>query len=685
MGATIAEVTAALATAFEAVGVGAETAAAIASTAVTVAENAAISAAIAYGASLLTSKPSLTPDRQKRVFNQSTAPRLKYVGECKVGGPRFFLAVSDGRLYQGIMLNQGRIHQIASHFLGADVLTVNGSGVVTSPDRYQFNDKDFVTIAIGYGGEGQAAFAMLTDAFPGDWTDDHRGRGIACVAMNILSPNVENFTKVFPAGLPEYNAVIQAGIHWDPRSTDKDIDSSDTDGVITATGHGLSGPDTDAFGNVTPGDRVIIRGHDAVYMDVRGNEVTLDGFFDVYEVLDADTFTLVDPFTGDGPLELIDAGTGVGTVTKCAYSTNGVVQVLNYLIDPDGARLPRLLIERALSVWQDQADIADEAIDLKAGGTEPRYRLGGGYALTDPPKAVLPNFLVPMDARLSLNADGGLVIDVGHDAAATFTMTDAEIIDYTGLTRCKDRPELRNDIRAQFVSAAYNYEPQDADPWEDETSIDTDGRQTMVMDNMLWCVSHAQCRRRMKVESARQNPAWSGEVVVNAQGLRLMDQRYVVLQIAELGIDTNFEIVNWKCNLSNLNCTLTVSAMPADIYEWDAETEEGTAPVMTANPGDSSISAPEDFTASSPSNNLEAGCTDSGRDDLQLYCEYSNAHDPGDDDIVLWHSFPTTLALNACGTGILSNGDYDVRGRWVSISGATSDWEYVRAVTVAPV
>jgi hypothetical protein len=149
---------------------------------------------------------------------------------------------------------------------------------------------------------------------------------------------------------------------------------------------------------------------------------------------------------------------------------NGVLIVLDYLWNSDGMRLPRSMVQAAIDVWKSQADIADETVSTKDGGSEPRFRLSGGYQLTAAPKQVLPMMLVPMDAQLFLRGDGAIVIDVGRFVEPTVILFDGpggSIVDYSGLTRARDAADLRNEITAQFVSPAYNYIEQTADPWQD--------------------------------------------------------------------------------------------------------------------------------------------------------------------------------------------------------------------------
>lgn len=363
------------------------------------------------------------------------------------------------------------------------------------------------------------------------------------------------------------------------------------------------------------------------------------------------------------------------------WTDNGVLIVLDYLWHDDGMRLPRSMIEAAIDVWKDQANIADEAVDLKAGGTEPRYRLSGQYQLTDPPKSVLPKMLVPMDARLFLRGDGAICIDVGKFVSPTVTLFDGpggNIVDYSGLTRARDIADLRNEITAQFVSADYDYVEQDADPWQDTASIDVDGLQTMALD-LTWVPSHAQARRRMKIEAYRQNPAWSGTIVTNAYGLRAMDQRFVTVQISELGLDDVFEVQKWSFDPQSGNCTMQIALMPAEAYAWEAETEEGTAPNATATT-ESDVEVPDGLDSDVTDGVITATWDAPDQPSLDAHAQW-RTHDSGVTDAdATWTDM--TITGNSAVSGTLSADDYDVRVRFTDPLGFPGAYTYLRSITV---
>ncbi len=186
--------------------------------------NVAVAVAVSYAASALQPGPP-SPAAQKQVIKQSVGPRLRFYGENKIGGTYAFLSDKGSNLYQVIMLNSGEIDSFVAHYLGEDLVTLDGSGNVTSSVTFA---SPYAQVIGALGTDGQTAFALLTAAFPGEWTTDHRLRGIACVAIRLLSPESKDFAKIYPAGIPQYNAVIHGSKVWDPRDVSQDPDDKTT-------------------------------------------------------------------------------------------------------------------------------------------------------------------------------------------------------------------------------------------------------------------------------------------------------------------------------------------------------------------------------------------------------------------------------------------------------------------------
>lgn len=383
--------------------------------------------------------------------------------------------------------------------------------------------------------------------------------------------------------------------------------------------------------------------------------------------------------------------------TTWKWTQNGVLIVMDYLWHPDGMRLPFSLIEPALDVWSAQADIADQVVPLADGGSEPRFQLSGRYKLTDPVKTVLPLMLDPMDARLGLRADGAIVIDTAGYTAPVDTITDGQIVSYIGLSRGRQKADIKNEFRAQFVSPDYLYVEAEADPWLNEASIDVDGLATQSLD-LTWATSHREARVKMKIEAYRQDPdSWCGQIVTNCYGLKFLEpnpdgtkKRYMNFQIAELAINVPFEVQRFAQDVKTGQCTFTVIGYDGTGNQWDPATDEGIAPALPTAIGTDNIENPSSLTVTivdqqvgggSEVGILTASVPEPDQQGLNLRLQYAVHDDDIADGDKTWIDFTITGPC-AGQTGPLAPNTYDVRAAFFNSRGHFSDYIYERGFII---
>lgn len=377
------------------------------------------------------------------------------------------------------------------------------------------------------------------------------------------------------------------------------------------------------------------------------------------------------------------------------WTWNGVLILMDYLWHQDGMRLPFSMIEQGLTVWIQQANIADEIVALANGGSEARYRLGGGYQLNELPKSILPRMLDPMDARLGIRPDGAIVVDVGYWQNPQDIITDDQIVGYQGFARGRQSRDIRNEFRATFVSPDYLYVEQEADPWINEASVNIDGLKTATLD-LTWSPSHRQARVKMKIESYRQDPnGWVGTIVTNAYGLKFLEpnadgtrKRTMFFEIAELGIAVAFEVQRFAFDVKAGRCTFTVIQLDPAAYDWNPATDEGIGPVLPTNASDS-IEDPQTFTFEIVNGQISNGVysaqiqatvnapTQAGN---TVRMQWAVHDDAVSDDDKTWYLFSPEGALTQT-SGVLSQGNYDIRVFYWR-SGYVSDYLYIRGVII---
>ena len=132
-------------------------------------------------------------------------------GETRMGGVVFFQETTNNNLYlhRLVAFAGHEVNAIPTVYLNDEVLTIDGSGNVTSPSQYNGN----VRIIKHLGADDQAADANLVSE-SSLWTANHRARGIAYIYVRFTYS-----ADAFPNGVPTMTAIVQGKKVYDPRTS----------------------------------------------------------------------------------------------------------------------------------------------------------------------------------------------------------------------------------------------------------------------------------------------------------------------------------------------------------------------------------------------------------------------------------------------------------------------------------
>jgi hypothetical protein len=180
-----------------------------------------ISTAMGAALNALTPKPNMGGTRGYSISGESGAALDHQIiyGRTRVGGVRVYDASTgtNNNFLHRIMAFAG--HEIESYdeiYLNDEVVTLDGSGNVTSPTRYN----GFVRIHRYYGTDGQAADTDLISETAslsptaGKWTTSHRLQGIAYLYIRFKYNQ-----DAFPNGIPAVSATIKGKKVYNPDTT----------------------------------------------------------------------------------------------------------------------------------------------------------------------------------------------------------------------------------------------------------------------------------------------------------------------------------------------------------------------------------------------------------------------------------------------------------------------------------
>lgn len=368
-----------------------------------------------------------------------------------------------------------------------------------------------------------------------------------------------------------------------------------------------------------------------------------------------------------------------------AWSDNLANVIADYLTSPDGyGRLTWSDLD--LPSFQAYANLCDEPVPLAAGGTEPRYRCWGTYALTDPASDVLSRLRACGDAEFYITREGKIGIRGGRWTAPTVTITDDDIISHD-FEEGPDALDRFNRLKVVFTSPDHDYQPTEADPWEDLGEITARGEITedFTVDMVP---SFTQAWRLAKIEMAKRNPAWRGAIVLRfGAGRRARDERTIRVVFPRLGLDDTFLVERWQTVAVDnvvVGFELAISSLGPAPYEWTTAEEgappalpEPIAPDVLAPPTGLSLLVVRIQTSDALLVPTIQASVDAGRPDLRLEGQIRQNDAPD-----AWQPMGSSEGTNVATSGPLFDGVvYAVRVRWRSTS-AASEWTDEETITV---
>jgi hypothetical protein len=141
---------------------------------------------------------------------QPAAATAIIYGSVRTGGIVFYQeTTTDNKyLHRLIAVAGHEVNSIGAIYLNDEVVTIDGSGNVTSPSQY--NGK--VRLIKHLGTADQAADADLVSEST-LWTTNHRARGIAYIYARFLYD-----ADAFPNGVPTVTSIVQGKSVYDPRT-----------------------------------------------------------------------------------------------------------------------------------------------------------------------------------------------------------------------------------------------------------------------------------------------------------------------------------------------------------------------------------------------------------------------------------------------------------------------------------
>lgn len=471
------------------------------------------------GLSLLFAPKVPKPEAARVPFKQSVPPRIRIIGLRRTAGAyTLYHSGPGGKFYTVQAMCEGQVNEFSRFYLHDDQVEIDGSGFAQelSDGRY---GEDQIQILTRAGLNPETAYAELVSALDPLWTDDHRGDGIASVAVICDDVKAENQGQVYPFGLPVLSAEVDATKVFDPR----------------VPGEDWSDPDTWLF----------------------------DG--------------------NDNP------------ILQAMWFLTASVEQLGMGLDFDEC------FADVLADIEAQADVCDEDVALKAGGTEKRYRSGALYLASDDPSEVLSAILGTMDGFLCERGDGAMELKAGKWEADDFAIVfKPKHVISLQVRRFKPDEDECTGVIVKYNSVAHGHTTVDAPVWPRDAYQGGEDKRVRSIE-VLYCPSGTQAQRLSKRVATYEMAAVSGSMVTTMYGILVMDRRGATIQLP----DDDPALANAKVKLMRVEPNLLDGTVEIDFVvfdpvacdAWDAATEEGILAEVVDSPLNNEISTPTSLTA----------------------------------------------------------------------------------------
>lgn len=263
------------------------------------------------------------------------------------------------------------------------------------------------------------------------------------------------------------------------------------------------------------------------------------------------------------------------------WSNNPVICLIHYLCFSKFG--PQRSYERCIlpviDRWMVQADICDEAIPLKDGGTINRYELGGFATTENDPHAILALFLSSMDGHL-VERGGTIILWVGKWQESTVTITDDDILGYYMQFDLPDE-EAINRLDMSYTSPDHKYNQVPTDPFVNDEDQLARGYVRQQPFDLIWVQHNAQARRLGKREMFRLRQL-RGKIRLKLHSLNAAYERVVYVQSSIIPRLNGQWIEVRPGTRTNLTqggfIDLEFSLIDPSIDDWSPAADEGEPP-----------------------------------------------------------------------------------------------------------
>lgn len=292
------------------------------------------------------------------------------------------------------------------------------------------------------------------------------------------------------------------------------------------------------------------------------------------------------------------------------FSKNLALMRLWHLCHPVGGKMS--YENMYMPDWINAANVCDQNVTNRTGGTEKRYHGGFWFRASNDPIEVGRIMDEAAEMVVYERADGKIGVHAGEYVAPDVRLT-ADSVFSIRVDKNKRRANTVLGVRGRYVNTAKDYVTEDAAIYGDPYAVvDDTTERTRTFDNAA-IQSHNHCQRKQKLTYVRANARRISIVAdYTAEGIRnLPYRRFVTVHYPSRGLaEATVEITSSvTIDLRNMRISFSGILVDSSLYAFNAATEEGEPgeSVEPLPPG--GVPAPTNFAATVQTEVVTGGST----------------------------------------------------------------------------
>jgi hypothetical protein len=285
------------------------------------------------------------------------------------------------------------------------------------------------------------------------------------------------------------------------------------------------------------------------------------------------------------------------------FSNNVALCVRDWLTDTKfGMGVDESLIDDTATIAA--ANICDEDMPLREGGTQKRYTCDGTILASEQRGQVAANILTAMAGTLVPPSDAWRTY-AGAYRDPVLGITDSDLRGPVKIDTAVSRRDLTNAVKGTYISPINNWQPSDYPPYKNSTYVTADGGEVVWSDLTLNFVTdpiRAQRLAKIFLEKKRRKnplvlqaklPAFQAEA---GDTIEFTHERFGFSAATYMAANT--ALLHEE---SVLGYDLVLQPIDANVYGWDPDVDEGTVvPVLAPFlPNSASVKPPTDLVLTS--------------------------------------------------------------------------------------